>query len=37
VDLNKLLDKIILMEEITLNNMIDKVFATKACKVSIKA
>jgi DNA mismatch repair ATPase MutL len=25
------------MEDITLDNMIDKIFATKACKISIKA
>lgn len=37
VDLNKLLDNIILMDQVTMDIMIDRVFATKACKVSIKA
>jgi DNA mismatch repair ATPase MutL len=37
IDLTKFIDSIIIMEDITLDNMIDKIFATKACKISIKA
>ncbi len=37
LDIEKLIDKIIYMENITLDILMDNIFATKACKASIKA
>ena len=37
IELEKLFDNLLLMDKISIENLIDNIYATKACKISIKA